>query len=247
MVLRPPIPSLACFCGTTGSNSMIRVEGRLEWAYLHDEEWKGGSAMAETIELYHYADFDRSSKVRWVLCELDLPFEDRQIDPEKRFEAPFTDINPFSLVPAIRRGEEVIHDAGAIAMTLSGEHPESGLLPENPSERAACQQWCWFAGSSFEGAMFALFALRQAAPDSEATANAAERLERFLDVLERTLSGRDSVLSTFTVADILLAYPLKGVRSSGGLGDRNGLSRYLAALAERPASQKARFWAEPPA
>jgi glutathione S-transferase len=203
--------------------------------------------MSETIELYHYVDFDRSAKVRWVLCELDLPFEERQVDPEKRLEAPFADINPFSLVPAIRRGDEVIHDAGAIAMTLAAEHPESGLLPEDPRERAACQQWCWFSGSSFEGTVYALYDLRQVAPDSELTAKAAERLERFLDVLERTLSGRDSLLSTFTIADILLAYPLKGVGSSGGLADRKGLSDYLAALAERPASHKARFWAEPPA
>lgn len=202
--------------------------------------------MSDAIELFHYADFDRSAKIRWLLCELGLPFEERPIDPEHRFEPTFTDVSPYSLAPAIRRGDETIHDAGAIALTLAGEHPDSGLLPTAPREHAACLQWCWFAGSTLEPAVFSLSGLREAAPDAEATHGADERLTRFTGILATHLSNRASLLEGFTVADILLAYPLKAMEGNGRLEGHPSLSTYLAGLKERPASIRARFWAAPP-
>lgn len=194
------------------------------------------------IELFHFGYNDRSSKVRWMLCELGLPYEDRKITSDERFEPPFSDLNPFGLVPAIRRDDGSLHDAGAIVMTLALEHPESGLLPEDHRERAKCQEWCWFAASSLEGATLILAYLKQAAPDSPVAKFAESRLNRFLDVLDREVAGKSSILQEFSIADILLAYPLKGIRSSGALEGREGISQYLVALEQRPASVTARFW-----
>lgn len=194
------------------------------------------------IELFHFAYNDRSSKVRWMLCELGLPYEDHKIAADERFQPAFSELNPFGLVPAIRRDGVSQHDAGAIVMTLALEHPESGLLPEDPTERANCQQWCWFAATSLESAALILVYLKQASPDSQVTKFAQSRLDRFLDTLDREVAGKSSILESFSIADILLAYPLKGTRSSGALQGRDGIMGYLAALEERPASVEARFW-----
>lgn len=106
-----------------------------------------------SIRLHGLSPYDRSGKVRWLLTELGLKFEDRWLSREnKEIESPeFLKINPLGRVPAIELGKQTLFESGAICAYLADLHLDQGLAPPLSSpERAEYQKWMYFAASTLD-------------------------------------------------------------------------------------------------
>ena len=119
--------------------------------------------MSESITLYSFADFDRSARVRWMLNELGLPFEEKRLNYEKAEHRSdeFLAMNPFSRVPALNWHGRCMIESGAIVGFLADTHPAKELAPAiDSAERAEYLQWSYFACSSLEDAMMPVLAAK---------------------------------------------------------------------------------------
>ncbi len=111
------------------------------------------------LTLYWLIPKDRSSRVRWLLRELDLEFSEQQMnasDGEHR-SGDYLDVNPFGKVPAIVTDDLTLSESGAILLylleTLDTEHSFS---PRRDTEQwPIFLQWVFWGLTTFESAVFA--------------------------------------------------------------------------------------------
>jgi glutathione S-transferase len=83
------------------------------------------------IRLHGNAPFDRGGKVRWLLREMGVTYEDRWLDSEKNeIESPaFLKLNPMGRIPVAEIGDRVLFESGAICAYLSDLHLDKGMAP----------------------------------------------------------------------------------------------------------------------
>ena len=167
------------------------------------------------IRLYGIFPYDRSAKVRWLLTEMDVPYEDRWIDREKKeYESPeYLRVNPMGRVPAIEIGDIKMFESGAICAYLADLFPERGMAPPlNSSERAEYLKWMFFAASTIDPFLGRIMIVE----DIPAGDVRAEKESALLDdyrhvvgVLDQHLAKRRFVVGErLTAADICLGYQL---------------------------------------
>ena len=82
---------------------------------------KNSTTKNRLVRLYGFAPFDRGAKVRWLLNEMGVKYEDRWMDPEKNEgKSPsFLKLNPMGRVPVAEIGDVVLFESGAICAYLS--------------------------------------------------------------------------------------------------------------------------------
>jgi len=82
-------------------------------------------------ELVFYTNpMSRGRIVRWMLEEIGRPYRTELLDYDTTMKAPaYLAINPMGKVPAIRHGETVVTEAGAICAYLADAFPEARLAP----------------------------------------------------------------------------------------------------------------------
>lgn len=98
--------------------------------------------------------------VHWLLIELDLPHEVRNLDLRaKEQKSPeYLKLNPAGVVPTLIFDGQVICEAAAIVMHLADLHPESELAPApGTPARAAYYQWMFFLANTLQPAYRAWF------------------------------------------------------------------------------------------
>src|SRR5579872_1302864 len=95
------------------------------------------------ITLYHCPN-SRSNSAMFLLEELGQPYEIKVVDvragdgqtPE------YLAINPMGKVPAIKDGDEVVSETGAIGIYLGDRYPQAGLAPPvGDPRRGAYLRW----------------------------------------------------------------------------------------------------------
>ena len=90
-------------------------------------------------ELVFYTNpMSRGRIVRWMLEEAGCPYRAEIIEFGPAMKSPdYLAINPMGKVPAIRHGDTVVTEAGAICTYLADAFPEAGLAPNRAAARAA--------------------------------------------------------------------------------------------------------------
>ena len=177
----------------------------------------------------------RSSRVLWLLAELDAPCELVRIAPEDRKSAEHRARHPLGRVPALELDDgTVMFESAAICLQLADLHPEAGLIaPLGSPERALIYQWVLFAMTELEGPLFRWIA---EATGTSADSPSRERFAQAAAALQRTLDGRDWLLGDrFSVADVMCASVLGGAHSRGLLAEWPGLQAYVERGESRPA------------
>ena len=185
------------------------------------------------LTLYWLIPKDRSSRVRWLLRELEVKFSEKKMNASagEHRSGDYLDVNPFGKVPAIVTNNLTLSESGAILLYLlevfdTKHHfsPErdAGLWP-------TFLQWFFWGLTTFEGAVFAF------------TGNQEEkgraRLERFLAPLDHKLASQDYLVGdSFTAADIVCAYDLGMLSSAHALETYPSMHAYLSRLLARPAA-----------
>ena len=98
------------------------------------------------LALYHAGPSTCSQKVRLVLAEKGLDWEDKALNFQRRDHLSdwYLALNPNGVVPTLVHDGAVITDSSVIAEYLDDIHPEPALRPADPVGRAHLRAWRQF-------------------------------------------------------------------------------------------------------
>lgn len=190
------------------------------------------------MKLY-FAPRTRSVRPRWILEELEVPYELVRLDLSKgEGDVPeYRALHPFGEAPAFVDGEVALFESSALCLYLADRFPEKRLAPplESP-DRAAYLQWLLFAEVELEPVVLEFY---RASQQADLTKHRA-RLNEVLRVLDARLEGREFVTgTTFTAADVVLASILHLANTLKLLDAHPGLFDYVLRHTRRPAARRA--------
>ncbi|MEN8107287.1 MAG: glutathione S-transferase family protein [Pseudomonadota bacterium] len=191
------------------------------------------------IELY-YTPHTRSSRPRWLLEEIGVPYTVRPVD---LFGGERNPVHPLGSVPAIRIDGEILIESGAICHWLADAFPEQHLAPANTDpRRSRYEQWMFFVPATLEPPAFEVLLHTQLLPENkriEAIVPFATRgYQRVLRMLVKELDHDGYLLGEqFTCADIMLGTTLTWLPEL--LEDHPPLLAYIQRVTARPAYQRA--------
>jgi len=193
----------------------------------------------------YYAPLTRSVRVRWLLEELELPYELVRGSFEPTADRFFVQKTPTGKYPTLVDGDVTLCESGAILEYLLERYGDGRLAPPvgNP-ERAAYLQWLHYAeGTAFPpiGIVVWLTRYREDGADHEKLVEVARgRAASALGYLEEELGERSYLVGgEFSAADAMMGFTLAAARSLGLLDERfPRLQAYLGRLLARPALQR---------
>ena len=194
------------------------------------------------IKLY-FAPRTRAFRVRWLLEELNLPYELARVD----FIHPthtFAQRTPLGKLPTIEDGDVTICESGAIVEYILERYGNGRLAPAiGTPMRGEFLQWVHFAESTAYPPIgvivwHTLFE-RNADRFREFIESARGRARDALNFIDRRLDGRDHLLGAeFSAADIMMGFTLFVAHAIGVVDDRYvNVTHYLARLEQRQAFQ----------
>lgn len=199
------------------------------------------------MKLY-FNPLTRSTRPRWMLEELGVPYETATVDVmkgEQRHPAYMAKVHPLGKVPALEDNGITIIESAAIVMHLADKYPEKGLAPAvGSNERGEYYQWILFAMTEAEPPLVTIFLNTRILPEDQrnpaAVAQAIERFKAPAAVLQERLKGREYIVGDkFSAADVVVAGVLTLGNRVDQLAEFPGLKAYMGRLMERPAAKKA--------
>ncbi len=107
------------------------------------------------LTLYWLIPKDRSSRVRWLLRELDVEFSEKKMNASagEHRSGDYLDVNPFGKVPAIVTDDLTLSESGAILLYLlevfDNKHHFSPKRDTGPWPTFL--QWFFWGLTTFEG------------------------------------------------------------------------------------------------
>lgn len=200
------------------------------------------------MKLYSMAPQDSSGKVRWLLCELEVPFEDVKLSyrsGDLKSEA-YLAKHPIGQVPVLEYGDVTIYESHAIVAYLADKFISKGLAPD-PSEhglRAAYYQWIFFSTNTAEG----FFTRLQNLPSMTAEYQnewgdyIREKTLKVMSAIESQLDQKNYILGSFSAVDICLRHALDSVREEAFLKDFPKVAAYCDRLSNRDACLKSEIF-----
>lgn len=197
-----------------------------------------------TTKLY-YAPFTRSSRPRWLLEELGVPYELVRIDMKKgEHKTPeYLKLHPHGSVPALDDDGIVVIESAAICAYLAEKHADRGLGPRDLAERAQWFQWLFYAMATLEGPALQAWGARKL-QDDVAVANFAEarlKLDVALPYLDRALASKQFLVGErLTAADVVVASLLVLLQPTPLLDEHPVVKDYVARMKARPAFARSR-------
>lgn len=185
-------------------------------------------------------------KVRWLLDELELPYE--QILAGREFgvnhDPEYLAMNPNGLVPLLRDDETgaVLWESNTIVRYLVAQYGQSRLWLESPAARAQGDKWMDWALSMLAPKHSPLLMnLVRTAPekrDQAVIASSKEALDGALQLLDNELAKTQWLSGeAFGCGDIAVGPFIYNLFNIPGLswGSHPHLQRWYAQLCERPA------------
>ena len=166
--------------------------------------------------LYHHTLSAAARKVRLVLHEKHLTFDERVVDPWQR-DPTLIALNPAGEVPVLVENENPIVDATTICEYLEDAYPENSLLGSMPLERAEARRLAaWFdvkfareVNDHLVGEKLIKRVTSRAAPDSRALKAGRENLQTHMQYIAWLAERRRWLAGDhITVADLSAAAQL---------------------------------------
>ena len=197
------------------------------------------------IDLYTAAT-PNGWKASITLEELELPYTVHSIDLSSgdQKKKPFTDINPNGRIPAIidrANGDFAVFESGAIMIYLAEN--AGRLLPTDVKGRSRVIQWLMFQMGGVGPMMGQANVFTRYFPEQLPSVIERYRREgrRLFEVLDGHLADREYLAGDYSIADIanwswVHIYEWPGIDIAG----LKNLTRWLDAIATRPAVQKGR-------
>jgi len=187
----------------------------------------------------------RDHRVRWILNEVEWPYEVRLVDAPTMKSASYRGgLQPFGQLPVLEEpGRPPMFESGAIVLDVAMRAGRF-IGAEGTADRAAAIQWVVAGLNSIEPFLFNVAEVDYFMDDEAAKATrrpvvVAQAKER-LAMLEQARDGREwFVGDAFSVADLMVASILKIARNLGLLSDLPALAEWQQSVLVRPAHVRA--------
>ena len=195
------------------------------------------------VKLY-WAPRTRSSRPRWMLEELGVPYELVRLSMEKgEHKSPeYRKIHPLGAVPAhpTLTGDAPITASGPLSIPGRASAPGASTTSLGTSARAAYEQWLFFGMATFEEPLVKMFLHTMLLPPEQRSTRAADearaRAGEVVKVLEDALADRPYLLGAeFSAADVVVGSLVSWSAFMGVLEGFPRVQEYLGRLAARPA------------
>jgi len=187
--------------------------------------------------------FDRSGRVRWMLEELAVPYEDRVLSwAERDLDSPeYRAISPLGRVPALVSGEVKLCETTVILDWIGRTHGTGSWSPDNQDD-SAYRSWMGMAGSTIDAICFEF--VRPDVPIDHREARRDQAAHTFqrtvLPALRQVLQSRDTVLEGGLCAvDLQIAASLHYADQRAALDGEPRLQAWLQQMRARPAAVQA--------
>lgn len=180
----------------------------------------------------------RDIRVRWALEEAGLPYRVNSVPFRDRGAEHFSH-QPFGQVPWLTDGDLSIFESGAILLHL-GELSDK-LMPTASRDRSDVKEWLFAAIASVEAASqpWSFFKFSGGTEETQMRKFFDAFLESRLKHMETVLTGREWLVGTLSVADILMTDVLRLVDRFDGLAAYPACCAYVARATARPSFVKA--------
>ncbi len=127
-----------------------------------------------TAEVCPYAQ-----RTHMALREKGLEYEHTEVDLKNK-PAWFEEVSPYSKVPVLKCGDQVLYESVIINEFLDETFPEPALMPSDPFLRAQARVWIDYSNTRFIEAIYDLLG----AKDAEAQAEQAAKLTACMEYME---------------------------------------------------------------
>jgi glutathione S-transferase len=196
------------------------------------------------MKLYSIVPQDRSGKVKWLLYEMGLTFEDIRIDYKKgELQTPeYLAMNPMGQVPVLVDEGEVLLESYAIVQYLADKYPEKKMAPplSEFKQRARYSQWLFFSLATAEDFFVRYKRLSKMTDDykSEWGDYIQGKTLAALLTLEKQLEDKEYILGSFSAVDTCLGYAIKTIAKDSFFSDYPRVKGYFERLMKREACIK---------
>jgi glutathione S-transferase len=181
-------------------------------------------------------------RAQWALEETGLPYRVHALDHsggELDGEA-YSRISPFHQVPVIDDDGFVVAESAAVVLYLAEKAGK--LIPGDVQGRTRVVQWCFAAASTVEPTLVCLDLIGifdRGKTARELTGEVRKLAGRWLGDVERRLEDREWIAcADFTVADIMMACVLRGIRKTDLMEPLPRVKAYYERCQARPAWQR---------
>lgn len=195
----------------------------------------------------HHLNQSRSSRVIWLLEELQLPYQivNYQRDETTRLApASLGEVHPLNKAPVVVDGDIVLCESGAVMEYIIDQDEDKRLRPEaGTAEYYRYLEWLHFAEGSLSLPLITNLFMQMEERDGTQAMDGYIAKEIALDFayIESTLSDVSYFAGeAFTAADIMMTFMLEIAASQGILEGRESTKAYLERIQQRPAYQKAK-------
>jgi glutathione S-transferase len=196
------------------------------------------------MKLYHQAR-TRSSRVKWLLEELGVPYELQVVEifsgggraPEYQRA-----VHPHGYVPALEDEGLVLIESAAICMHLADRHGGGRLAPPVGSlARARYYEWMVYIPATVDPVLETVMFHTVFMPEAKRIPVLVERAKKtWTTKIEPRLSaalatGPWILGESFSAADVMVGNAVAWARMAGVLGEDPVLTHYLTTVSARPA------------
>jgi len=195
----------------------------------------------------HHLNQSRSSRVIWLLEELQLPYQivNYQRDETTRLApASLGEVHPLNKAPVVVDGDIVLCESGAVMEYIIDQDEDKRLRPEaGTAEYYRYLEWLHFAEGSLSLPLITnLFMQMEERGGTQAMDGyIAKEIALDFAYIESTLSDASYFAGeAFTAADIMMTFMLEIAALQGILEGRESTKAYLERIQQRPAYQKAK-------
>ena len=196
--------------------------------------------------ILYYCPQTRAERPRWMLEELQVPYELKRVDISKgeHKQVEYLKIHPHGVLPALKEDDRVILESAAICTYLADKFPEKNLAPILQA-RAAYYQWLFYAVATLEPPIMQTHLHTHLLPEIKRNpkriVQAKQGFNICASVLSNALVDRQFLLDEqFTTADLLIGANLIFARYLNMLDDFPILQAYVKHLTARPAYRRMR-------
>lgn len=187
-----------------------------------------------TAEVCPYAQ-----RTHLALREKGLAYKHTEVDLSNK-PAWFEKVSPYSKVPVLKIGDQVIYESAIINEYIEEAYPEPALMPSDPVRRAQARAWIDFCNTRLVGAFYAVLSAKDAAARTEAGDTLTGHFRTMEDGMTRL--GADPYWLGDTVSLVDVAYypfferlgALTHYRGIDVPDDCPRLAAWQAAMRERP-------------
>jgi glutathione S-transferase len=165
------------------------------------------------LVLYDNPLSSNALKARFLLAELGLPYERREVPFAEPRPEEYLALNPFGRIPTLIDGDLVLPESNTILRYLAHREERYDLYPLEPRERApvdaALDAWSTQVRPGLQPLERVVIFQRDSEggtgtwedADQAAIQAALRRAEAALDLLERFVAGNGTMLGRLTIAD----------------------------------------------